>query len=105
MDISTAIVAGGICGLAGCVTPAVLFERALRPSARVSVSAGIASIMVSFLVLSGVMCTVYLVTDTGFLEFGCAMAASFLLFWAVEALRAWRAANGRAHGREEDGRA
>ncbi|QOY60764.1 hypothetical protein [Thermophilibacter immobilis] len=98
MDFSTAIVAGGICGLVGCVTPAVVFERALRPGTRVSMSAGIASIMVSFLVLSGVLLVVYLVTDTGLLEFGCAMVASFLLFWAVEALRAWRAANGRAQG-------
>ena len=54
-----------------------------------------AAVGVSFLTLTVVLLVVYLAADTGFLEFGCSMIAAFLLLWAVEAIRAWRAANGR----------
>ena len=50
---------------------------------------------VTFLTLTVVLLVVYTATNTGFLEFGCALVAAFLLFWGVEAIRAWRAANGR----------
>lgn len=94
MDLPVAVVSGALFGLLGCVAPAVLFERALREGAQVSLAAGIVAIGASFLVLSAVLLVVRLVASEGFLEFGCSMVGALLLFWAVEAGRAWRAANG-----------
>ena len=101
MEPQVAVVAGVLFGLLGCVAPAVLFERALRGGNAVSLAAGLAAVIVSFLTLTVVLLVVYTATDTGFLEFGCALVVSFLLFWGVEAIRAWRAANGRAPHRGE----
>lgn len=95
MDQATAVAAGVLFGLLGCLAPALLFERALRTGTRVSVGAGIASILASFLVMSCAILAVRLLAGSGFVEFGFSMVASFLLFWGVEAVRAWRAANGR----------
>lgn len=101
MEPQVAVVAGVLFGLLGCVAPAVLFERALRGSRAVSLAAGLAAVAVSFLTLTVVLLVVYTATNAGFLEFGCALVAAFLLFWGVEAIRAWRAANGRAPHRGE----
>lgn len=97
MSLPAAAIAGGLVGMVGCVPSALLFERALKRGAKVSVTAGIASVMVSYLMLLVALLVAYVVSDgTGdeFLVFACSMVALFLLFWAVEAVRAWRAANG-----------
>ncbi len=101
MEPQVAIVSGAIFGLMGCLAPAVLFERALRGSRTVSLAAGLAAMGVTFLTLTVVLLVVYTATHAGFLEFGCALVAAFLLFWGVEAARAWRAANGRPPHRGE----
>ena len=101
MDFSVAVVAGALFGLLGCVAPAVLFERALRGRPGATLASGLAAVIVSFLTLTVVLLVVYTATNTGFLEFGCALVAAFLLFWGIEAIRAWRAANGRAPHRGE----
>ena len=93
MDFSVAVVAGALLGLLGCVAPAALFERALRGGASPSLASGIVAVGASFVSLAVVLFVVYTATDTGFLEFGSSMVASMLLFWAVEAVRGWRAAN------------
>lgn len=98
MDLPVAVVSGALFGLLGCVAPAALFERALRGDARVSLAAGIVAIGASFLVLSAVLVVVRLVASEGFLEFGCSMVGALLLFWSVEAARAWRAANSGTRG-------
>ena len=56
---------------------------------------------VSFFSLTVVLLVVYTATNAGFLEFGCALVAAFLLFWGIEAIRAWRVANGRSSHRGE----
>lgn len=94
MDFSVAVIAGAFFGLMGCMAPAVLFERALRGDACPSLAAGIAAVGASFVTLTAVLLVVYTATDAGFLEFGSSMVASLLLFWGVEAVRGWRAANG-----------
>ena len=94
MDFSVAVIVGALFGLLGCVAPAVLFERALRGGVGLSLASGIAAIGASFVTLAVVLLVVYTATDTGFLEFGSSMVASLLLFWGVEAVRGWRAANG-----------
>ena len=96
MEPQVAIVSGAIFGLMGCLAPAILFERALRGSRAVSLTACLAAMGVTFLTLTVVLLVVYTATKTGFLEFGCALVAAFLLFWGVEAIRAWRATNGRS---------
>ena len=101
MEPQVAIASGVLCGLLGCVAPAALFERALRGRPGATLASGLAAVIVSFLTLTVVLLVVYTATDTGFLEFGCALVAAFLLFWGIEAIRAWRAANGRAPHRGE----
>ena len=101
MDSQVAIVSGALFGLLGCVAPAALFERALRGNSGVSLVSGIAAVGVSFLSLTVVLLVVYTATNAGFLEFGCALVAAFLIFWGVEAIRAWRVANGRSSHRGE----
>lgn len=93
-----AMLAGAVCGLIGCAFPAFLFEGALKEGTRVNMAAGIASILSSFLLLSLALLAVYAAASESVLVFGCAMVASFLLFWAVEAIRAWRVANGGSGG-------
>ncbi len=95
MDLPVAVAFGALFGLMGCVAPAALFERALAGGAGVSLGMCMASILVSLVALTVILLVVYTAASAGFLEFGCAMVASFLLFWAVEAVRGWRAANGR----------
>ncbi len=95
MEPQVAVVAGALFGLLGCVAPAALFERALRGSQGVSLASCLAAVIVSFLTLAVVLLVVYTATNAGFLEFGCALVAAFLLFWGIEAARAWRAANRR----------
>lgn len=94
MGLPAAVIVGGLVGVVGCVPAAVLFERALKRGAKVSVAAGIASVMVSYLMLLAALLVAYVADSDGFLVFACSMVALFLLFWAVEAVRAWRAANG-----------
>ena len=94
MDFSVAVIAGALFGLLGCAAPAALFERALRGGAGLSLASGIAAVGASMVSLSVVLLVVYTATGTGFLEFGSSMVASFLLFWVIEAVRGWRAANG-----------
>lgn len=94
MDVTVAVIAGALFGLLGCAAPGALFERALRGSRAVSLAAGLTAVGVSFLTLTVVLLVVYTATDAGFLEFGSSMVVSFLLFWGVEAVRGWRAANG-----------
>lgn len=96
MDVPVAVVSGALFGLLGCAAPAALFERALRGDAPVSLAAGIAAVGASFLTLTVVLLAVFAVASEGFLEFGCSMVGAWLLFWAVEARRAWRSANGGA---------
>ena len=93
MDLSVAVIAGALLGLLGCAAPGVLFERALRGDTSPSLASGIVAVGASFVSLTVVLFVVYTATDTGFLEFGSSMVASMLLFWAVEAVRGWRAAN------------
>ena len=101
MDSQVAIVSGVLFGLLGCVAPAAFFERALRGNSGVSLASGIAAVGVSFFSLTVVLLVVYTATNAGFLEFGCALVAAFLLFWGIEAIRAWRVANGRSSHRGE----
>lgn len=92
MGSATAVALGVLTGIAGSLAPALLFERALKGGTRVSVGAGLASIVASFLVLSAALLAVRVATSSGFVEYGCAVTATFLALWAVEAVRAWRAA-------------
>lgn len=101
MEPQVAIASGALFGLLGCVAPAALFERALRGNSGVSLASGIAAVGVSFFSLTVVLLVVYTATNAGFLEFGCALVAAFLLFWGIEAIRAWRVANGRSSHRGE----
>lgn len=101
METQVAVASGAFFGLLGCVAPAALFERALRGRPGATLASGLAAVIVSFLTLTVVLLVVYTATNTGFLEFGCALVAAFLLFWGIEAIRAWRAANGRAPHRGE----
>ncbi len=100
MDSMTAILAGILCGLVGSFAPAFLFEKAMKPGTRVSMSVGIASVMVSFVFLSLALLAVYVLASTEVLTFGCAMVLTFLLFWAVEAVRAWKAAQAAQRAKE-----
>jgi hypothetical protein len=44
-----------------------------------------------------------LVLDDDVLQFGCAMVMTFLLFWAIESLRGWRATNDKTPTNERKG--
>ena len=101
MELSVALASGAFFGLLGCLAPALLFERALRGDAQISLAAGIAAVGVSFLTLTVVLLVVYTATNAGFLEFGCAMVGSFLLFWGVESIRVLRAAHKGSRDRGE----
>lgn len=95
MGIMYLLTVGVVCGVVGCIPSAFLFEEALKQGRRVNVGEGLRSILVSFAMLSFAIVVVWLVDSSAVLWFGCAMIASFLLFWAVEALRGWRAANSK----------
>ena len=97
------IMLGALIGIVGALPSAYLFEQALRGTRSVSVAAGLASIFISFAMLSGAIFVVWVITPHNVLCFGVAEAASFLLVWVVEAWRAWRDAH-RATGAGERNR-
>lgn len=101
--VEAAVVALGVAvGVLGAVPPALLFEQALRKARPVSVAAGLAGIMVSFVMLSVAVFVVWLTSRKDVLVFGTAEASSFLLVWVVEALRAWRGAQQGVAPRERN---
>lgn len=101
METWAAVVAGVVCGLVGCVPPAYLLEEVMKKGIRVEVATGLASVLISFVMLSAAILVVYLAASEMTLLFGSSMAAAFLVVWAVESLRAWRDANGNPNGRKE----
>lgn len=94
-----------MCGLAGALPAATLFERALEDNAHpgLGVEKGLLVTLVSFLVLITLTYLVHLGASGLTLPFGCAMAGAFLAFWGVESLRGWRAAQAAclAEGKDE----
>lgn len=89
------LVAGIVCGIVGCLPQAFLFKRALKGNKGVRVALGLASVVASFVTLSLAILAAWVVAPGQTLAFGTVTVASFLLLWGVEAVRAWRAANGR----------
>ena len=106
MELTTAICAGALVAMLGNLAPALLFELALGGRARMSIAAGLASVTISFLTQTVALYVVFRYATEGFLPFGCAMAAVYVLIWAVEACRGVRAALGDPHhpteGRESE---
>lgn len=99
-----AIVMGSIIGFMGAVPSAYVLERALGKERKASIALGIASIMVSFTMLTAAIFVVWLVARDNVLFFGVAEVASFLLIWVVEAWRAWRdAQRGASPGERKSG--
>lgn len=100
-----AVVMGSACGLIGALPSAVLLERALRKGRNTpTVVGGIASIMISFALLTCTILVVWLVSRRSVLVFGVAEVASFLLVWSIEAVRAWRdAQRGASPGERKRG--
>ena len=103
--VEAPVVAMGVAiGLLGAVPPAFLFEQALRKVRPVSVATGLASIMVSFVMLSVAVFAVWIASRKDVLAFGTAEAASFLLVWVIEAWRGWRdAQRGTGSGERKRG--
>ncbi len=99
-----AVVLGSACGLIGALPSAFLLERALRKDSTPTVAGGIASIMVSFALLTCTILVAWLVSRRVVLVFGVAEVASFLLVWSIEAVRAWRdAQRGASPGERKRG--
>ena len=86
-------VAAIVCGLAGALPQAYLFEKALKGYKDVRVDLGLLSVIVSFVTLTLVLLAVWIVAPARELVFGTVMVSAYLVLWGVEAIRAWRAAN------------
>lgn len=102
MHGTLAVITGAVLGIVASLPAGVLFERALKRSGNVSVGAGLLSILASFGMLSVGIVVVRLAAREYVLLFGTAEAASFLLVWAVEAIRAWRDAQRGTSKRKEE---
>ena len=102
MGAARAIVMGLLLGVVGALPAAFLFERALKGIGTPSVSVGLASIGISFLMLSGTILAVWIASPDDVLTFGVSEVASFLLIWVIEAWRAWRDAQRGAGSRERN---
>ncbi len=106
MSVVCAVAVGIVCGLAGCIPPALLFTRALRSEGErsVSVAKGLVAIEVSFLLQTAAVFVVYRMAESAVLAFGCAMVGSFLAFWGVESVRGLRVARAasEARGKEKE---
>lgn len=87
-------VAAIVCGLAGAAPQAYLFEKALKGYKNLRVDLGLLSVVVSFVSLTLVLLAVWIVAPDRELVFGTVMVVAYLTLWGVEAIRAWRAANG-----------
>lgn len=98
MNQAFAIVIGAACGVVGTIPSVVLFERANKRGTNhsVSVGAGLASTLVSFLLLSAAIYVAHLWARAYELAFGVATVVAFLVVWGVESIRGLRAAQGSA---------
>lgn len=94
MQLVPAIAFGVICGLAGCIPPAFLFEKALHSGKNLGMDVGIGlvAILLSFLMLSAAVFVVWLFDPQSTQPFGIAMISTFLCVWGIESVRGWRAA-------------
>lgn len=88
-------IAAIVCGVAGALPQAYLFERALKGYKGVRIDLGLLSVLVSFVMLTLVLLVVWLVAPAQELVFGTVMVSAYLALWGVEAVRAWRAANAK----------
>ena len=102
MSDTAAILMGVVLGIASSLPAMFLFEQALGNRHHPRVAVGLICIVASFVVLSAAVLRVWLIAPGSVLVFGASEAVSFLLVWAVEAWRAWRAAQGDALGRKEE---
>lgn len=98
MNQTLAIALGAACGIVGATPSGVLFERALKRGTKdsVSVEAGLASTMASFLFLSAAIYVAHLLMGDYDLWFGCSAVVVFLGFWGIESVKGWKAAQGPA---------
>ena len=94
MNQTLAIALGAVCGIVGAIPSGVLFERGTKDS--VSVEAGLASTMASFLFLSAAIYVAHLLMGDYDLWFGCSAVVVFLGFWGIESVKGWKAAQGPA---------
>lgn len=95
MENMGVIVAAIVCGIVGGLPQAFLFEKALKGNKGVNVALGLASVIVSFVMLSLAILVARAVAPGHTLAFGTVTVAAFLVFWGVEAVRAWHAADRR----------
>lgn len=93
MGVWATVFSGVICGCAGALPQAYLFEGALRGQESVSMARGVLSVLVSFATLTLLLLVVWLVAPEEELVFGGAMVSAYLVLWSIEAVRAWRSAN------------
>ena len=98
MNQTLAIALGAVCGIVGAIPSGVLFERARKRGTKdsVSVEAGLASTMASFLFLSAAIYVAHLLMGDYDLWFGCSAVVVFLGFWGIESVKGWKAAQGPA---------
>lgn len=98
MNQAFAIVLGAVCGVIGAIPSAVLFERANKRGTNhnVSVGAGLATTLVSFLLLSAAIYVAHLRARAYEAGFGIATVVAFLVVWGVESIRGLRAVQGSA---------
>ena len=81
-----------VCGLAGALPQAYLFEKALKGYKDVRMDLGLLRVVVSFVSLTLVLLAVWIVAPEQELVFGTVMVSAYLALWGAEAIRAWRAA-------------
>lgn len=85
------VILGIICGLAGALPPAYLFEVALK-SNRANMAQGFVSLAASFVMLLTALMVVYVTIPATLISFTFALVITFLGFWTVMALRALKQA-------------
>lgn len=94
------IVMGSALGVVGALPMVVLLEQALGKRRTPTVADGLACVMITFVAMSCTILAVRVVSRDDVLLFGATEAFSFLLVWAIEAVRAWRDAQRGASPRE-----
>lgn len=91
-----AVVAGVAFGILGSIPGGWLAHGTIKHQRRYGIGQGLASVLVSMVLLTMALGGCWILSRDRFVPFACALLVAFTAIWVYEAARAWRWISGHA---------